>query len=175
MKKCVTFFGLFFVIFLFGCQANPEKVKKISQSQTPEKTPPHIEGKRYSCVDYNLLMDMESADIRRENFGGDTHFTDHSTNSMVTFSFSLYPTKEKANKIFEEYKKDAKRIIRTKTLKDKQGNKIGQKALYYAEEKGIADTYKTFDLTWSNRKKVYLISSESLKAVEEIEKDCKLD
>ncbi|HMS39174.1 MAG TPA: hypothetical protein PKE69_03030 [Pyrinomonadaceae bacterium] len=130
--------------------------------------------RNYACKDYKLSAQMEIVDVETNGKrSGDTHFR-ATVDAVVFFSYNLTESSEKAIEEIRVKENTAKSVIRKSVIKDSQKQKIGEKLVFLSEDKlPISKTIeKKYNLLWSNEAMIYLVSSKSLAAIEEIKKTC---
>lgn len=142
-----------FLIFFLGCQ--------VTQNNQTQK-------KSYQCKDYKLDMPIESVDAETNGKkSGDTHFYSHSSDEEVFYSYENFANREEAQNYFDKKTKQFMFLLRRNKLIDKNDKEIGEKILFRHE----SDNYCLY---WTNGHRFNSVSSKSLSAIEEIEKDCNL-
>ena len=150
MKKYYQIFVCISLLFCFSCKNEDPHQKSL-----------------FTCKDYKLDVPIESVDVETNGEkNGDTHFHSHSTDSEVFYSYENFSTNEKALEGLKRNEKQSFRVLRKSDLKDNSGNKIGEKL--------FISTQEDYRLIWTNENRFNSVSSKSLSAVEEIEKDCNL-
>jgi hypothetical protein len=150
MKNYFKFFIFASFLICFGCQSDENHQKKT-----------------IACKDYKLDVPIEAVDAETTGEkGGDTHFHSHSSDAEVFYSYNLFESVEKAQEVLKKDENKVFLVIRKGELKDNNGNKIGEKIIIFDRE-----NYRLF---WTNGAMMNLVSSNSLPAIEEIEKDCNL-
>lgn len=160
MKKYYQIFVCISVLFCFSCKNEEPHQKSL-----------------FTCKDYKLDVPIESVDVETNGEkNGDTHFHSHSTDTEVFYSYKLFNSEAKAIEELKENEKKSLQVLRKGELKNLEGKKIGEKVVFYWEKKlQISETIeKRYNLLWTNNAMFNSISSESLSAIEEIEKNCNL-
>lgn len=120
----------------------------------------------------SALMEIADAETNGKR-SGETHFRSP-VDAEVFFSYHLTDSNEKALEEVRSKENTAKSVLRKSVLKDAQAKKNGEKIVFLSEAKlPISNTIeKKYYLLWSNEAMLYSVSSESLAAIEEIEKTC---
>ena len=112
-------------------------------------------------------MPIETVDAETSGKkSGDTHFSSLSSDEEVFYTYENFATNEKALEGLKRNEKQSFRVLRNGDLKDNNGKKIGEKL--------FISTREDYKLIWTNENRFNSVSSKSLSAVEEIEKDCNL-
>lgn len=150
-------YGLFSLLIIClgaGCNSNAE---------TNPNSP-----KIYTCRDYNFVIPIETVDAQTNGKkSGSTHFCSSLADIEVFYSYENLQSNEEAAQYFVNQKKGFTAIIRKRELKNQTNDKVGEKILSYSEG-------NRYVLKWVSNTRFNLISSDSLTAIEEIEKDCNL-
>jgi len=150
MKNYCQIFVVISLLGCFGCQREENH-----QSQ------------KFTCKDYKLNVPIESVDVETNGKkGGDTHFYSASSDAEVFYSYALSESAEKAIEAINRIEKDALRLLRKNELKVSNGSKSGEKVVILNGE--------DYKLVWTKGAMINSVSSKSLSAVEEIEKNCNL-
>lgn len=150
MKNCFQSILFISLLFCFSCKNEESNQKSL-----------------FTCKDYKLNVPIESVDAETNGKkSGDTHFHSASSDEEVFYSYENFANKEEVIEGLKRNEKQSFRVLRKSELKDSSGNKIGEKL--------FISTWEDYKLIWTNENIFNSVSSKSLSAVEEIEKDCNL-